>query len=62
MLYNARLVEHFYVVVFRNEFYKLNNTGARMLDYNLSYDINILRTCVFSVDIFDTYTCMRMLL
>ena len=31
-----RLAEHF--VIFRNKLNKFNNTGPRMLDFNLSYD------------------------
>ena len=34
--------------LFRNEFNKFNNTGARMLDYFLSYDIKITLLSHFS--------------
>ena len=32
---------------FRNEFNKFNNTGARMLDFILSYDIKIILKSYF---------------
>ena len=43
------VLNDYFVSLFCNEFHKLNNTGARMLDFIDHMTLTILKHCIFGV-------------